>query len=184
MTETLVRFFAREPFHQWMVPDPKRWAERAPRYFRTYIKMILRDGCTDTANDGAATALWLVPPKPGGGVLSRIQMPFVLWRLAGVKFKEVWEVIPQIEQNRPKEPHWYLDMLGVDPSHARQGLGSALLQYGLARSDAANQPVFLDAMSAENVSFYEHHDFHVTAQTTLHSGLPIWTMARRSKESS
>ena len=180
MTETLVRSFTREPFHQWMVPDPTRWAEKAPRYFRAYIKMILRDGCADTAQDGAVAALWLAPNKPGG-MLSRIQLPFVLWRLAGVRFKAVWETIPQLERNRPQDPHWYLDVLGVEPRHARQGLGSALLQYGLSRSDAAGQPVVLDAMSVENVGFYERHGFAVTTQTKLDSGLSIWTMARQPK---
>ena len=126
MTETLVRFFAREPFHQWMVPDPKRWAERAPRYFRTYIKMILRDGCTDTANDGAATALaraaktWRRRVKPHSCRL--------LWRLAGVKFKEVWEVISS--KTAPKNPIGIL--ICRRRSQSRAPLGSALLQYGLA----------------------------------------------------
>ena len=182
MTGTLVQSFAREPFHQWMVPDPDRWVEKAPGYFRAYIKMILRDGRAETARDGAAVALWLAPNKPGG-LLSRLQLPLVLWRLAGTKFKQVWEVIPKIDQNRPQEPHWYLDMLGVDPSHARQGVGSALLENGIARSDAAKLPVYLDAMSADNVTFYERHEFEVTAHITLPSGLSIWTMARQPKSS-
>ena len=151
---------------------------RAPRYFTRYVKMIMRDGYADTADGGHGAALWLSPDNPGGGMLSRIQVPFVLWRLAGAKFMDVWAVIPLIERHRPQDPHWYLDILGVDPSHGRKGLGSALLTHGLKRCDGAGQSAFLDTVSAENVRFYERHGFEVTASLTLPSGLPLWTMVR------
>ena len=178
ITDALVRSFAGEPFHRWMVPDADQWAARAPRYFNTYVKMILRDGYADTVDGNHGAALWMSPHKPGGGLLSRIQVPFLLWRLAGQKFRDVWSVIPLIERHRPKDPHWYLDILGVDPSHGRQGFGLSLLIHGLKRSDAAGQSVFLDTFSQDNIRFYERHGFEVTASFTLPSGLPVWTMVR------
>ncbi len=57
VTDALVRSFAREPFHQWMVPDAEQWAVRAPRYFTRYVKMIMRDGYADTADGGHGAAL-------------------------------------------------------------------------------------------------------------------------------
>lgn len=178
MAESLVRSFGREPFHQWMVPDAQRWSDRAPKYFRSYIAMVSRDGYADTIEDGAGSALWLSPDHPGGGFLSRFQVPFVLWRLAGRMFIDVWSVIPLIERHRPQDPHWYLDILGVDPARAGQGLGTALLIHGLERSDASGKAVFLDTLSEENVAFYKRHGFEVTAHFTLPAGLPIWTMVR------
>lgn len=178
MTEALVRAFAREPFHQWMVPDAEAWVAKAPKYFRSYIKMILRDGHADTVDGGHGSALWLSPDKPGGGFLSRFQVPFVLWRLAGQRFSDVWSVIPLINRHRPQDPHWYLDILGVDPSHGRAGMGTALLTYGLQRCDHSGKAVFLDTLSPESTGFYEKHGFEVTANFTLPSGLPIWTMVR------
>lgn len=179
MAEALVRAFAREPFHQWMVPDAQEWSKKAPKYFTSYIKMIRRDGYADTADGGHGAGLWLSPDKPGGGFLSRFQVPFVLWRLAGQKFNEVWSVIPLIEQHRPIDPHWYLDILGVDPAQASTGIGSALLTHGLERSDQSGRCVFLDTLSEDNVQFYERYDFEVTSQFALPSGLPIWTMVRQ-----
>ena len=178
MTKTLVRSFANEPFHQWMVPDSKRWTEKAPGYFQAYIKMILRDGCADIIEDGFGAALWLSPQRPGGSFLSRIQIPFVLWRLSGAKFAHVWNVIPKIEKSRPKDPHWYLDVLGVDPDRARQGLGKALLRHSLKRSDDAGMSVFLHVMSEENCRYYERQGFTVRSRTALAPELSLWTMTR------
>ncbi len=183
ITDTLVRSFAREPFHRWMVQDDEMWARKAPRYFRAYIKMVLRDGAADTVDGGHGAALWLSPDNPGGSFLSRVQIPFILWRLAGAKFKDVWAILPLIERHRPPDPHWYLDVLGVDPDHEGQGVGSALLQHGLARSDASNRSVFLDTLSQDSVRFYERHGFRVTAFFSLLGDLPIWTMVRPAKAS-
>ena len=178
VAESLTRAFAREPFHQWMVPDAAAWADRAPRYFKSYLKMILRDGYADTVAGGAAAALWLTPEKPAGGFLSRLQVPFLLWRIAGQKFQDVTNVIPLIERHRPQDPHWYLDILGVDPQASGRGGGTALLQHGLARADDSGKVCFLDTLSEDNVRFYQRQGFQVTAHFDLPTGLPLWCMVR------
>lgn len=99
--------------------------------------MVSRDGHAYTVDGGTGAALWLSPNKPGGGFFSRLKVPFVLWCLAGGKFVDVWSVIPLIERHRPQGPHWYLDGLGVNPAQGRKGIGTALLQHGLKRRDAA-----------------------------------------------
>lgn len=87
-----------------------------------------------------------------------------------------------IKRHRPQGPHWYLDVLGVDPAQGCKGIGTALLQHGLKRSDVSEQSVFLDTLSEDNVRFYERHGFEVTAHFNLPSGLPIWTMVRLPQE--
>eukprot|EP01041_Mallomonas_annulata_P030478 gene30478-52615_t len=58
-------------------------------------------------------------------------------------------------QFHPEEPHWYLSMIGVDPSHHGQGLGSALLKAGLQRCDADGLPAYLESSNPKNVPLYE-----------------------------
>ncbi|KAJ5708547.1 hypothetical protein N7488_008348 [Penicillium malachiteum] len=42
-------------------------------------------------------------------------------------------------------PHYYLEMLGVHPSHQGRGLASKLLKWGLARADEESVEVYLSS---------------------------------------
>ncbi|KAL7416453.1 acyl-CoA N-acyltransferase [Mrakia frigida] len=41
--------------------------------------------------------------------------------------------------------HWYLGLLFVDPAYQGMGVGSALLNYGISRADAAGLPMYLES---------------------------------------
>jgi GNAT superfamily N-acetyltransferase len=178
---SLTRAFAREPLHQWMVPDPKSWATKAPRYFSSYINIIRRDGFADTVDGLQGSALWLSPHKPGGSFLSRISVPFVIWRLTGSRFTQVWNALPQLDQQRPKTPHWYLDMLGVAPEASGQGIGAQLLRHGLARCDRTGEAVFLQTLSEEMIAYYHNYGFEVSGTFAVPSGPSGWSMTRPSQ---
>jgi GNAT superfamily N-acetyltransferase len=45
------------------------------------------------------------------------------------------EVFEKMSSYHPNEPHWYLPLLGVDPLHHGQGLGSALIQHAIVMCD-------------------------------------------------
>ena len=52
-------------------------------------------------------------------------------------------------------PHWYLALLGADPTVQGQGYGSALLRHGLAyHTTTDDDPVYLDC-GYENTKFYQ-----------------------------
>ena len=174
----LTSAFAREPLHQWMVPESQAWAEKAPRYFASYLNIIRRDGFADTVDGLNGAALWLSPHTPGGSFLSRISVPFVIWRLTGGRFTDVWSALPQLDQHRPQAPHWYLDMLGVAPEAAGQGIGVRLLKHGLARCDQSGEAVFLQTLSQEMIAYYQKHGFEVSGTFALPSGPSGWSMLR------
>ena len=64
----------------------------------------------------------------------------------------------------PSEPHWYLAMLGVDPLLQGNGIGSALLRYGLARADEQAMLAFLETGKPSNIPLYERSGFEVLAE--------------------
>ena len=41
---------------------------------------------------------------------------------------EVFTLLEQMGAYHPTAPHWYLPLIGVDPRHQGQGLGSAMLE--------------------------------------------------------
>ena len=77
----------------------------------------------------------------------------------------------------PAEPLWYLDQLGVDPSHQGEGVGGALVRFGLERAAAAGLPAFLETAKERNLGFYASLGFRVVDEGTVPDGGPrIWFM--------
>ena len=76
-------------------------------------------------------------------------------------------------------PHWYLAVLGTDPSAQGQGLGSAVLG-SRARASATHDGVgaYLESSKERNIDFYARHGFRVTAELRLPRGPRMWAMWR------
>jgi GNAT superfamily N-acetyltransferase len=68
--------------------------------------------------------------------------------------------------SRP-DPHVYLDMLAVMPSHRRRGIATALLASGHAWADELGLPVALDTETDDTVAFYERRGYVVVARGPL-----------------
>ena len=85
---------------------------------------------------------------------------------------------PAHERAAP-EPHWYLRLLGVDPAHQGQGVGSILLEHGLRRADETGQPCYLETFAGRNVPLYLRHGFElVVDETEPSSGIRTWGFYR------
>ena len=66
----------------------------------------------------------------------------------GARYDRIWD---WIEEHVPAEPLWYLDQLGVDPSRQGEGLGRALVRFGLDRAAEAGLPAFLETARERNL---------------------------------
>lgn len=98
----------------------------------------------------------------------------------GLRVARRWAAVYQeLEAVHPREPHWYLSLLGVDPRLQRKGYGSALLDHWLQRADRDTWPSYLETDRPENVAFYRRFGFSVTTEVQV-LGIPVWCMARRS----
>ncbi|MCY7418396.1 MAG: GNAT family N-acetyltransferase [Chloroflexi bacterium] len=59
-----------------------------------------------------------------------------------------------------------------------QGLGSALIELGTSRADAAGVPCYLETATQSNVDFYAKRGFEVTGQVHT-AGSTIYGMVRQ-----
>lgn len=129
--------------------------------------------------DGAAAALWLPPGVESDGE--------AIGALVGglVEEPEKQAVLAQVGEamggHHPHEPHWYLAMIGVDPSRQGRGLGSALLQEGLKRCDAEGLPAYLESSNPANIPLYERHGFEVVGLIQPGDFPPLVPMLRRPR---
>jgi ribosomal protein S18 acetylase RimI-like enzyme len=81
-------------------------------------------------------------------------------------------------------PHFYLFVLGVEPSHQGRGIGKQLLAKLHARADAENARCYLETEKAVNVRLYESVGYRVVTDEQIPglSSVRMWTMVRPPAE--
>lgn len=85
-----------------------------------------------------------------------------------------------MKKNHPEEPHWYLGVIGSDPTVRGAGFGNALMRSRLDRCDAEGAPAYLESSKESNVPYYMRFGFEVTGEITIPGGGPtMWQMWRR-----
>ncbi|SHN27350.1 GNAT family N-acetyltransferase [Gracilibacillus kekensis] len=77
----------------------------------------------------------------------------------------------------PNQPHYYITMIGVDPSHQGKGIGKKVLReiHEIAESSQPAYPVALDTENQQNVAFYERVGYELM-DTKIIDGLEIYCM--------
>jgi ribosomal protein S18 acetylase RimI-like enzyme len=85
----------------------------------------------------------------------------------------------QVHRSSVPGPHWYLPLIGVDPSRQPQRLGVTLLRAMLARIDVEGLPCYLETFQPTNVPFYQRSGFQIVAEEREpSSGLLYWVFKR------
>lgn len=120
-----------------------------------------------TTDGHAGASVWM---KPGHWKMStkttlRI-LPGTLRLLGFRSFLRTLKVLTAFEKRHPKEEHWYLELLGTDPSMQRRGVGAALMAEVLGRGDREGLPAYLETQKPDNVAYYRHHGFEVVDTMT------------------
>ena len=79
-----------------------------------------------------------------------------------------------LEDAHPKEPHWYLLAIGVDPAWQGRGIASLLLRSRLKCCDQEGQSAYLET-KPDGVSLYEHFDFRRIGDVDMPEGARLLT---------
>jgi GNAT superfamily N-acetyltransferase len=67
-------------------------------------------------------------------------------------------------------PHWYLDVIAVEPARQGAGIGGSLLGAVGARADADGVPVVLLTYRERNLAFYRRHGYAVVCDGVVPAG--------------
>lgn len=171
--------FSTDPAVRYMFPTAATYLASFNRLAAAMAGSALAADTAWIADDGAAAALWLAP---GAEADKDAIIALVGEAVAPERQVVLGELGDLMDEFHPAEPHWYLSMIGVDPSRQGQGLGSALLKAGLARCDAEGLPAYLESSSPKNVPLYERHGFEAIGliKPGDHPGLiPMYRPAKR-----
>ena len=182
LSAVLARAFYDDPVMMFMLPDDKARVKALPRMFATLTRHhFLSRGASEVASRGGtigAATLW---DPPGQRKSSRMEglmmMPTMAWifRSRGRQTQALGKVI---EEAHPEEPHWYLMVIGSDPSVRGAGFGQALIRSRLDRCDGESAPAYLEASREELVPYYSRFGFDQIGEIQIPDGPKMWPMWR------
>jgi GNAT superfamily N-acetyltransferase len=180
MAGALARAFFDDPVFSWVLHADPRRARMLQRGFELFLRRIwLEQEETYTTQAVAGAAVWELPDR---WRLSTARQLLLLAPMAGVfgrRLPRVLSALTRLEARHPRERHYYLAFIGVDPRWQGRGLGAALLAPVLERCDSERVPAFLEASTPRNRALYERHGFTVTEEFRLGaSAPPQWRMWR------
>ncbi|WP_405659844.1 GNAT family N-acetyltransferase [Streptomyces sp. RK9] len=177
ISRTLTRAFDDDPMMRWFFPDEATREAGLGRYFATiFTRQYGRHGVCERTE--AAASFW-VPPGAQDKAVPDAGTVQELTEILGDRAPLFREAVDLAAEHGPKEPHWYLAVVGADPAAQGQGHGSALLRSGLAKADADGLPVYLESSKPANIPVYEHFGFTVLGEVELPGGGPaLWAMRR------
>ncbi len=184
LAAVFARAFYDDPPLIWLLPDPARRLSRITHMFATVIGIeSLRYGGVDIACDGERIfggAIWLPPGHWRVGLREQIRgTPHYAWALA-TAWGRAARYGHAMEDAHPREPHWYLKAIGVDPAWQGRGVASLLLRSRLTRCDHDGQPAYLEASKPDGVPLYEHFGFQRTGHVDMPAGAPVITAMWRT----
>lgn len=90
-------------------------------------------------------------------------------------------VFERMGSYHPQEPHWYLPLIGVDPTHHGQGYGSALMQHALLSCDRDHTPAYLESSNPRNIPLYQRHGFEALGTIQARASPPLFPMIRKPR---
>ncbi|MFG1934061.1 GNAT family N-acetyltransferase [Mycobacterium sp. NPDC048908] len=182
----LGRAFYGDPVTMWMVPDNDARAKALPRGFATIARrhFLSRAGSEVASRAGVlgAATLWDPPGQREDSKLQKLSMlPGFLWAF-GRRTARMEQIVRLMEEHHPDEPHWYLMLIGSDPTVRGAGFGQALMHSRLDRCDAEAAPAYLEASKPDLVPYYSRFGFEVTGEIKLPDGGPsMFTMWRNPR---
>ena len=175
----LARAFAEEPIEQWCLACDDLFALIELEFAEAVAQLVVA-GSLWVSEDLSGAAAWIPPGADYDDAAIDAVVGPVLAAHGGSPERRAafWE---WVEEHRPGTGHFYLDLVGVDPSRREAGIGTRLLTEGLPRVDEAGEPAFLITSDAGHAAWYARHGFLVRSDEDPPAGGPrVWFMERPS----
>ena len=170
--------FSADPMTRWCLPNPHSYLSAMPDFIRAFGGHAFLTDSADWTADGCGAALWLPPGRePDGERMMAVIEQYGDSRIMA----DMPSIFEQMERFHPKEAHWYLPLIGVDPASQGRGLGAALMRHATERCDRDGLPAYLESSNPRNISLYERHGFEVMGRIQAGSSPVMTPMYRRAR---
>jgi len=176
----LARAFDDDPVASWAYRPTRLRPAALERFQAARLRQLIAEEEVWTSEGLGCAALWAPPARwrrgarEEAGLLRSFLHPRLLVRLPIVFFG--WH---GMERHHPLSPkHWYLAVLGTEPSLQGRGLASKVLRGVLDQCDSDGVGAYLESSKESNIDFYARHGFRVVEEIRLTRGPSMWTMWR------
>lgn len=170
--------FSSDPPCRWTWPDPQQYFEAFPRFARAFGGGAIQHGTAYYFEGFSGVAFWL---SPGVGPDEESLMRVIEETVAAERKNAILSMFEQMESYHPREPHWHLPLIGVDPASQSRGVGSAQQRHILEQCDRQKVLAYLEATSPRNVSLYERHGFEALGSIQVADSPPVVPMLRKPR---
>ena len=187
-SEILVRAFDRDPMFRYLGIKANQEGQVNANALKWYCRLNLRNclpyGRIYAAKDLKGVAAWIPPGKPEMNTWQVLSMLSILpWKCGWHRFGQCLSLFHTLNQRHNREmsePHWMLNLIGVDPTYQGQGIGRLLLQPVFKQADREGLSCYLSTFNQQAVYFYQKQGFIILWQGKLSDDSPsVWTMTRK-----
>jgi ribosomal protein S18 acetylase RimI-like enzyme len=170
--------FAADPATRWVWPEPLKYLSHFSSFVKAFGGKAFSYKSAHYIGNYSGVALWLPP-----NVHPDVEQLIALLQSTGSDDAKRYgpQMFEKMDSYHPKEPHWYLPLLGVDPLYHGKGFGSALLQHALAKCDQDNVYAYLESSNPRNIPLYERHGFELLGTIQFDTSPSIFPMLRKPK---
>lgn len=181
LSQTLARAFHDDPMTCHLLANAATRPEKLPRLFALLFKLALPLGACDVTSGYEAAAIWRPPGQWHMPLWQYLVHAGELLGVFGAGALKVMQTMDIVETVHPKEPHWYLQVLGTDPAKQGKGFASLIMRNQLARIDVSGLPAYLESSKASNIPIYRSFGFEVTGEVRLPDGPVLYPMWRKAQ---
>lgn len=184
----LIAAYHDDPLLFTLVPDDRRRLRVAEWVMRPVMREVMEHGLADGAwVDGRliGIALWMPPgtyPTPSRHRLKETAATLGLGRIVGLGARRIARSLVSMDRAHPRGPHWYLWFVGVAMAQRGMGVGSRLIEAGLARIDAEQEAAYTETFTERTAGLLERAGFEPTGELALGAdlapGRKLWRPAR------
>lgn len=175
---SIVAAFITDPMARFACPAADEYLRAVPAFAREFAEGSFEHGTAYVSAGFSGAALWLPPDvHPDFEAIVQVFRDAV----RPERLDDILGTFEKMGEWHPEEPHWYLPLIGVDPSAQNKGIGSALMRHAVARFDEEGALAYLESSNPRNIPLYERHGFEVIGQIQVGAAPVVTPMLRRPR---
>jgi ribosomal protein S18 acetylase RimI-like enzyme len=182
----LGRAFYNDLLFNYAFPDEKTRQRRLLALFMLNVRYGFKYGDVYWS-DGQGLAIWFPPGNSKISIRRALETgmlvtPIKIGLSAVLRLSRINVLSDLMHERFAPDLHWYLFLLGVDPTSQGAGFGRSLLQPVINKADTEHLPCYLETNNPAAVAFYRKNGFDVVAENQPKStDFFVWGMRRESR---